>query len=196
MAQPLSSRRAPFFFIVGVLRGVAATGVIEAGRLIISPVSLIADAWGRIALPRMGAHFRSNQPSRAYSIMFASMGLLSTMAVAYYLVVYFAWGVLESFLFRGRYPGVADIVIGWAVFSFVSQLVRCIGWTFMATERFRELALLGTVNAVAVVSFMLILVLPVPLYTTLVILTLGQLSIGIGLIFMKQPTPRLHEVAA
>ena len=67
----------------------------------------------------------------------------------------------------------------------------------MATERFRELALLGTVNAVAVVAFMLLLILPVPLYTALVILTLGQISIGNRPDLHEAPgRTQLQEVAA
>ena len=51
-------------------------------------------------------------------------------------------------------------------------------------------------NAIAVLVLMTTLVFPVPLYTTLAILTLGQLGLGAALVWFMPVRERLREVTA
>ncbi|HRA69113.1 MAG TPA: hypothetical protein PL187_24005, partial [Caldilinea sp.] len=74
---------------------------------------------------------------------------------------YLAWDWLEHYLFQEKYPGLGHIVLGWCVYTVVSEPVRCLTWSFQAMQRFRELAHLAVANAAIVMAFMAILVLPV-----------------------------------
>lgn len=184
-----------FLFAIEIVRGIAATGIVQVGRLLVSPLSLMGMAWGRVALPRMSAHFSANAPGRAFAIMYASMACLSVLAIVYFAVIYFAWDWLDHFLFQNKYPGLAHIVLGWCAFTLVSEPVRALSWVFQASHRFRELALLVMADAVGVIVLMVILVLPVPLYSTLAILTLGQLVLAAALLWLMPARARLREAA-
>lgn len=182
-----------FLFIVEILRGTAATGILQVGRFIVSPLSLISLAWGRVALPRMAAHFRNDAPASALTFLYVSIACITALATAYFAVIYFAWDWLDHFVFQDKYPGLADIVLAWCAYTIVSEPVRALGWAYQATERFRELALLVMANAIGVLVLMTALVFPVPLYTTLVILTFGQLCLGAALVWFMPTRERLRE---
>jgi O-antigen/teichoic acid export membrane protein len=183
-----------FLFIVEILRGTAATGILQVGRFIVSPLSLISLAWGRVALPRMAAHFRNDAADRAFTLLYVSIACITAMAIAYFAVIYFAWDWLDHFIFQDKYPGLTDIVLAWCAYTLVSEPVRALGWAYQATDRFRELALLVMANAIGVLVLMATLVFPVPLYTTLVILTFGQLCLGAALVWLMPTRERLREV--
>lgn len=185
-----------FLFIVEVLRGTAATGLLQAGRFIVSPLPLISLAWGRVALPRMAAYFRNNAPDRAFSLLYVSIACLTALAIAYFAAVYFSWGWLDRFIFQGKYPGVSQVVLGWCAFTLLSEPARALGWVFQATDRFRELALLVTAEAVGVLVLMASLAFEVPLYTALGVLTLGQGFLIVALLWLMPGRERLREATA
>jgi len=185
-----------FLFIVEILRGTAATGILQVGRLLVSPLSLITIAWGRVALPRMAAHFRDGAPARAFTLMYVSIACIVVLAITYFAVIYFAWDWLDHHVFQDKYPGLEKIVLAWCIYALVSEPVRALGWAFQATDRFRELALLVMASAIGVLVLMTTLVLPVPLYATLVILTLGELCLGAALLWLLPTRVRLREAAA
>jgi O-antigen/teichoic acid export membrane protein len=182
-----------FLFIVEFLRGTTATGILQVGRFVVSPVSLMSIAWGRVALPRMAAHFRSDAPARAFNLLYASIACITAMAIAYFALIYFTWDWLDHVLFQEKYPGLADIVLGWCAVTVTGEPVRALGWAYQATDRFRELALLVMANAIGVLVMMAALVFPLPLYTTLVILTVGQVFLGVALLWFMPPRERLQQ---
>jgi len=182
-------------FLVEALRGIAATGIIQVGRLVISPLSLVAMAWGKVTMPRMAAHVRNGERARAVAIMAASMGLIASLVIVYCVPLYFGWSLLEEHLFRGRYPGISSIVLGWVVFSLVAEPLRPLAWLFIAMERLRELALVTMTSAAGALVLTLGLALPVPLHAVLLALALVQVAFAVMLARLAFARTHLREVA-
>ena len=182
-----------FLFLVEFFRGLAATGTMHVGRLIVSPVMLVSMALGRIVLPRMAAHFRNNEAGKAYSIILNSAALLTFVAVAYGAALYLAWPHLAGYLAKSQYPELAQVVAAWSAYAIISSPGWCLNWLFRAMERLRELAIVSALNAAGVVLFMGCLAFPVPLYSVIVIMMFWELASLATLLWLLRERGRLRE---
>jgi len=162
-----------YVFAVEAFRGTAAIGMVQAGRVLISPVALSAMAWGRAMRPRIAAHLRHGEQAEAMAIVRQGAVILTEAAV-----------------FKGRYPGIGAIVALWSVFAAVSGPVLCLSTLFQAMERFRELALLQLGVTVGVVAAMMVLALPVALGSAVMVLVAGEIAIA-GLLVAVPGLPGL-----
>lgn len=182
VAAELRSRT--FLFIVEAIRGLSATSAMHVGRMLTSPMSLISMAVGRVVLPRMALHCHRGETQAALDICRRVALLLTAMGVAYALVLFLAWPLIDVHLLKGRYPQVADSLVAWCVLTAVNAPVWCLHWLYRALDRFGELATVSVVNTVAVLAAMTCLVLPVPLQTAVVILLVGDVGFTVTLLLL------------
>ena len=179
-----------YVFAVEAFRGTAAIGMVQAGRVLISPVALSAMAWGRAMRPRIAAHLRHGEQAEAMAIVRQGAVILTGLALAWCAALYLAWDLVEAAVFKGRYPGIGAIVALWSVFAAVSGPVLCLSTLFQAMERFRELALLQLGVTVGVVAAMMVLALPVALGSAVMVLVAGEIAIA-GLLVAVPGLPGL-----
>lgn len=185
-----------YVFIVQMFRGAAANGALQAGRILVSPVELVAMAWSRVAVPRMAARVRAGAAEDAYAMTRINVVLMVAFALTYCAALFAGWDLIEHHLYGDRYPDIGKLVAAWGVFGVVTAPLRCLEWLFQALERFRELAICGVVNALGVVTLMSVLVLPVPLYSVLIVLTAGQILVIIALVRLLSAPARRQEAMA
>lgn len=182
-----------FLFMVEAFRGLTATAALHVGRLITSPVVLFTMAIGRIVLPHMANHVCNGEPDKAYAIVRHATLFLVAFALLYVGAIFLSWPLLDHYLFKGTYPDITEIVLAWCVYSVLSAPLWCLTWLYRALERFRELAIGSFINAICVLVAMTCLLLPVPLYTAVIILTIGDVSFGAILLWQLSSRRQLAE---
>ncbi len=160
-----------YVFLVGLLRGEAAIGVLQAGRILSAPLSLAGTAWGRVARPRMTRMIAAGDLAGARRELVRGLIGLTLLAGAVFLALALTWPWIEALLLRGRYEGISTIAAVWAGHAFVVVLSTAISFHLQAQERFQELARVSLVSSVVA----LVLVLPLGFGLPILIAAWGML---------------------
>lgn len=170
-------------FIVEILKNSAALGTLQAGRVLISPVSLLAVAWGRAARPKLAELLKAGDDVNARAVLHGGIALTMVAAGGYFTALYVAWDWIESLLFRGRYQDIGWIVLAWCCFGVLEAPVRCLNIFLQSQQRFRELAIIGVIAAITASALLLCLAFPgVPVIAAIGCLIAGELIMGAWLI--------------
>ena len=172
-----------YVFITEAWKGAATLGMLQVGRLLLAPLLLIAAAWGRIARPRMVAHFHNSRPREAYAILGGGVVLILVMSIVYGAVIAAAWALIEEYIFRGRYGDMRMMAFVWWLYTAVAALNSCGATLLEVQRRFRALAMLEMVTAATCLSALLLLSLTdKPAITVVAILVIVQVAYGAGML--------------
>lgn len=176
LSQEMQTRG--YVFLVQILRGDAANGVLQAGRIVTSPISMVGIAWSRIAIPRLAASVRAGQVDAALRQTRMNMLGMLGLALIYAVALYLIWAPVDALLFADRYPNIGPVVAAWCGLALISAPAQCMIWLFQAMERFRELAMLGVANMIGILlACAMVLWAGAPVYTVLGVMALGQLVV-------------------
>lgn len=180
LSQEMQTRG--YVFLVQILRGDAANGLLQAGRIITSPISMVGIAWSRIAIPRLAADVRAGRLDAALrQTRLNILGMLG-LALLYAGALYMAWTPINGLLFADRYPDIGPVVAAWCGLALIAAPAQCMIWLFQAMERFRELAILGVANMIGILlACAFVLWADAPVYTVLGVMAAGQLVVLIVL---------------
>jgi hypothetical protein len=176
-------------FAVEALRGVDQVGVMEAGRVLWSPLVLAAAALQKVMQSALARAHAAGDAARARRMTFMACFVVAAGAAAYGGAIYLVFNVIAHHLYGDRYPDVAMFVVGW---SFYSVLLVC-NWLMSgylnAAHAFQAVAQVNIAAAVATLLLLASLIWPVPLVATLGILILVQTGMALRLIWLITIAP-------
>ncbi len=178
-----------YVFLVGLLRGEAAVGVLQAGRILSAPLSLAGTAWGRVARPRMTRMIAAGDPAGARRELVRGLIGLTVLAGAVFLALALLWPWIEALVLRGRYEGIAMIAAVWAGHALAVVLTTAMSFHLQAQERFQELAHVSMVSSVVALVLVLPLGLGLPILVAACGMLVGEL-VGLVWLAMLVFTPR------
>ncbi len=178
-----------YVFLVGLLRGEAAVGVLQAGRILSAPLSLAGAAWGRVARPRMTRMIAAGDPAGARRELVRGLIGLTVLAGAVFLALALLWPWIEALVLRGRYDGIAMIAAVWAGHALAVVLTTAMSFHLQAQERFQELAHVSMVSSVVALALVLPLGFGLPILVAACGMLVGEL---VGVVWMARLvfTPR------
>lgn len=170
-----------YVFALQGFRGTAALGNVQAGRLLMGPLNLFAQAWGRVARPRMAAALAGANGAVALKILWQGLALVLVIAATYLACLYLAWSWLEPVIYRGKYTDIGLIAAAWAVYTLLNVAQICIGILVQAAYRLRELAYVSI--GAGLVSLLLLLALASNVHAVYAVLaiTCGEV---VGLVWL------------
>lgn len=182
-------------FAVEALRGVDQLGLMEAGRVLWSPLTLAATALYRLLQPRIAKANADGEIGKAKSWVALSCTSVLFVSALYMAAIYFSFDMIASYLFRDRYPGIGLFVAGWAIYS----LVLMVNWNLIVflngTHAFYSVAMINSAAAAGTAVLLLSLFWPVPLITVIAILTAIQLSAFCFLLWLTISAPAVARPA-
>lgn len=180
-----------YVVIVEAWRGTATLGALQATRLIMSPLALVAGAWARVVRPRMVGAIHHERASEAFRMMLAGIGLVAAAALAYGLCVLLAWPLLDAWIFRGRYEAVETTVALWWVHAALMAVNTAVSTLLQAQRRFRQLTLLGLFTSVATIAGLLLIAnADFPVLFILYVLIAMELLEAAGMLWLAMSRPR------
>ncbi|MGF7159486.1 O-antigen/teichoic acid export membrane protein [Rhodoligotrophos appendicifer] len=142
-----------YVFVVEALRGGTVLGEIQAGRVLMGPMPLLASAWGRIARPAMTRAVVEGDVPRARRILWQGTAGVLGLSLVYLAALAIAWRWIEPALFHGRYPDIAMLSAAWGLATVVSMAQMCLGYYLQAARLFRQLAFVSVgASAVSLVA--------------------------------------------
>ena len=171
-------------FAVEALRGVDQVGILEAGRVLWSPLLIAATALQKLLQPGVArAHSAGDIIAAKRMVALACLSILALSAV-YMGVIYYAFDHLAQYLFRGLYADVGLFVAAWGAYS----VLLIVNWTLIgflnALHAFRAVAMLSIAAAAGALAMLSCLFWPVPLITVLWVLIAVQAGALVALLWL------------
>jgi O-antigen/teichoic acid export membrane protein len=145
-------------FLVERMRDTASLGILNAGRVAVSPLPLIAAAWARVARPRLVAELHRGRPDRVRRLLWTGVGVVLGVSLLYGLALIAAWPWVEDLARRRHYGEMGTIVAAWWLQALAVGLTSVLSAHMEAQRRFRALAVisfLGGASALLLVFLLL-----------------------------------------
>lgn len=145
-----------YVFIVQMWLGLAALGVLQAGRIVISPLLLIATAWARIARPRF-VEMHNNQDGAVVKLLLQGILVILACSTLYGAVIWLFWPFIEHIVFKENYADMWPLVSAWWGYACVVCVNVCLSTLMQARRQFRLLTGIGFFSAFVSLVGLLIL---------------------------------------
>ena len=123
-----------YVFMMQMMRGTAALGMLHAGRFLISPLGLLTTAWGRAMRPQMAAYLRDGDVARARGIVGAGILVMVGLTAIYILCILSLWNYIDRLLFGERYGDMWPVVAAWCGYSLLSVPASCLSFYYQAEK--------------------------------------------------------------
>lgn len=146
-----------YVYATELWRGPAAIGTVQAGRLILAPLALLAGAWGRVAQPSIVAALQVDDQEGAFRILRNGLAVMVALALAYGLVVASSWPLIERYVFGDSYLNMGGIVLAWWIYAVLHCASACLGIFVQARRQFRALAFVFTASSLTCLAGLLLL---------------------------------------
>lgn len=144
-----------YIFAVEFFRGTSVLASVQAGRLLLGPLALIVQSWARVARPAMAKALARGDRRDALDMLLAGLALVAGVGVVYCGSLWAAWPWLESWIFDGKYPGIALMTLAWGVYALINVFNIGLSSALIAANELRELAYvsIGTALLTCVLLF-------------------------------------------
>lgn len=182
-----------YVFLVAMLRNEAAVGILQAGRILTAPLTLTGTAWGRVARPRMTRALADGNRSGARAILVRGLLGLTALSLVVFAGLALIWPLIEAYILRGQYEGIAKITAVWALYALMVVLSTGISFYLQAEERFAELARVSIASSIVALALILPLGLGWPLMTAAWAMVVGE---AVGLVWMARLAFQRDRVAS
>ncbi len=171
-----------YIFAIEILRGSATLGVLQAGRVLVNPIAMLAFAWARAIRPNMAERLTAGDRTGALTMMKQGILLLVAVGVGYLSVLNLAWPLIDTHLVKGRYPGLYDTLLVWSVFAILNVPSICISIYLQAGHKYRQLTLCGAFSAAGSSLLLCLLALDAPNIWAIGALIVGEVIMMAGLL--------------
>ncbi|MBU1174398.1 MAG: hypothetical protein KKH72_03265 [Alphaproteobacteria bacterium] len=184
-----------YVFFTQAWKGPAALATLQAGRVLLAPLILIAGAWGRVARPRLVALFHREPGASGFGVLSGGIVTVTGASMIYGLVILLFWPLIETLVFKDKYPDMSGIVALWWAQALFASINVALGTLLQARQQFRGLALVGMAGAVgSLLALMALMLTALPVTSALFVLIASELLCGLGylgLIFCTRLPARL-----
>jgi O-antigen/teichoic acid export membrane protein len=163
-----------YVFMLEWFRSTATLAVVQAGRLLLGPLTLVVGAWGKVARPAMARKLAVGDTRGMMQIAATGMVYVLSVGAVYCLMLYLLWPLAEQFIFKGRYPDVGSMTVAWAGYMMVVIAHMVLSVPLQAAMKLKELAFVTIVTAVVTVLSLLCLAFSVPPVFAVIAMTIGE----------------------
>jgi hypothetical protein len=163
-----------YVFTLEFFRETAVLASVQAGRLLLGPLSLVVGAWGKVARPAMARKLAENDFSGMMRITAAGMVYVLSVAAAYCAALYLVWPLAETWIFKGRYADVGLMTMAWGGYMLVVIAHMVLSVPLQAAMQLKQLAQVTMATACLTGVLLLSLALPVPPVFAVVAMTVGE----------------------
>jgi len=117
-----------YLYFAGGFLGVAALADLNAARLLLIPISIVAMAWGRVARPTLGRSIVAQDWVGLRRWIAGSTVAMEVFALTYVALLLWGFPWLSTNLFGEKYHHIAGLLLLWGVY-FAVNCARNVGTT-------------------------------------------------------------------
>lgn len=156
-----------YVIVVEAMRGVTQLGILEAGRVLWGPLVLLVSAWRRVAQPHLAVLLEREAIGSARLVTFAGVALALIFGGAYAGLLTLAWPLLDTYIFKGGFDEASAFVLGWGIYTLALISNWMLAIFLNAARRFRLVASIVVVSAIASLLLLSILAFGAQLITVI-----------------------------
>jgi O-antigen/teichoic acid export membrane protein len=145
-----------YVFVVELAKGSAALGILQTGRVLVNPVSLIAFGWARASRPLIAQKIAEGDRAGARKVVFIGIGLLMSIGLIYVVALNLGWPYLANFITNDASDEIFTLIKAWSLFAVISVPSICMSVYLQATHRYKTLTM-AMACSVALSSLLLML---------------------------------------
>jgi O-antigen/teichoic acid export membrane protein len=134
-----------YVYVTQFWRGAEGVAVLHAGRTLLSPLLLVANAWARMARPRIVAMLQRGEDG-VRRLLLEGVAVVLAAGAAYGVALILFWPIIDTLIFGDKYPDMLPVVVAWWVYAIGSGVEMCLSTALQARRQFRLLAGLGLVS--------------------------------------------------
>ncbi len=117
-----------YLYFAGGFLGVAALADLNAARLLLIPISIVAMAWSRVARPTLGKTIVAQDWGRLRRWMAWSTLAMEAFALTYVAMLLWGFPWLSANLFGEKYQHISGLLLLWGIY-FAVNCARNVGTT-------------------------------------------------------------------
>jgi hypothetical protein len=179
-----------YVFTLEFFRETAVLAAVQAGRLLLGPLTLVVGAWSKVARPAMARQLAENNPRGLMALTASGMVYVLSVAACYCAALYLLWPLAERWIFKGRYADIGLMTMAWGGYMMVVIAHMVLSVPLQAAMQLKELAKVTIATACLTGVMLLSLALPVPPVFAVVAMTIGEV---IALLWILVLVLRLAE---
>ncbi|MEM7299687.1 MAG: MATE family efflux transporter [Pseudomonadota bacterium] len=169
-------------FILQLAKGSAALGLVQAGRVLVNPISMIAFAWIRAIRPTIAHHIHARDHQSAMRTIITGTSVLMMFGIVYLIALWLALPHIRLYLSAIQAPAFENLLMLWSLFAIINLPSLCFSVYLQATHRYRDLTACAAASVLASSLLMASLFFDVDLTWAIVALMVGEVVMIAGLI--------------
>lgn len=147
-----------YLYFAGGFMGAAALADLNAARLLLIPISLVAVAWSRVARPTIGKFVAEADWPQQLRFLLRSTVVMECFALGYVAVLFFGFPWLSTHVLGEKYQHVSGLLLLWGLY-FAINCARGVGTTSLVSfGAFRALFWQGLGSAVILTAGCLLVI--------------------------------------
>ncbi|WP_415716042.1 MATE family efflux transporter [Roseibium sp.] len=186
-----------YVFIVELAKGSAALGLLQTGRVLVNPVSLIAFGWARASRPLIAQKIADGDHSGAKKVVYVGTALLLTIGVLYIAALNLGWPYLAVVMELDGAGALHELIAAWSLFAIAGVPSICLSVYLQATHRYRALTIAMAYSVALSSAFLLLLFTDFGLSWAIWALIAGEVVLFVAISMGLRPQGRpLEEKSA
>lgn len=142
--------------VLAVLVGPTGVAVVNAGRIMVSPVAMLFPALSQIFLPRLSeARNTKSDGGRVDGLRYSL--LLAAIVIVYSMMILTFYDVVQRLFIGSKYGDLFIIVMMWCIYTCLTAYKTGLEIFMLASKRFKEQAMVNFIGALVslIVTFWL-----------------------------------------
>lgn len=145
-----------YAFLVAGWFGAAALASLSATQLLLRPVPLLGTAWSSVARNDLVRRKDARDWNGFQRMVLVALALGLAVAASWSLVMHFAWPLVATHLYKGKYAEDGWMVALWGVSAALSLAQTVISVPLQVLRAFKGLAIANTIASIAAASAMIV----------------------------------------
>lgn len=141
-----------YLYLLGALLGSVAVAEVSAARLLLMPLLLVQEGWGKIAVPHGSKLREQNQIGRFFKEQVLA-SVIFTLGIAAYLVLVLTFRrTIQGSLLSGKYENSFDYVLFWGAIFAIRFITQNASYGLQVTRNFHTISKINFVTMLVTVG--------------------------------------------
>lgn len=135
-----------YIYIVKYLLGSSVLGMIQSGKVLFGPVSIIINSWSRVSRPIISYKLTKDNKS-AMSYLILSLFVFIVLDLSIILMIYLCESFIRGNLINSSYDGMLKYIYIWMFVLIVTHVRGCFSVYYQCMGEYKNLTMIISISA-------------------------------------------------